>query len=235
MKRKFTFFAIIWAILFVVFNAITFIIPNKIFDVNRFELTTFWIGYALVVVGFAMQLLTAGIFCKGDSADKMFLHMPLLLNGYVALGVTFAVGTTFSVIAPLVPAWIAGIVSVLVTAYFLIAGICAKQVATHVTQVEEKIKVQTQTIRQCTVEAEIIAGSATNSEIKAEAKKVYEAIRYSDPMSTEALASIDQQIVDKLAELKAAVGENNLENTQATANALLLLVKERNLKCKMMK
>ena len=73
---------------------------------------------------------------------------------------------------------------------------------------------------------------ATTTEIKAETKKVYEALRYSDYVSTPELIKIEVHIEDHLAQLKIAVENEDLEMVQTETNELLLLIKERNSKCK---
>ena len=76
---------------------------------------------------------------------------------------------------------------------------------------------------------------AKDEEAKAQTKKVYEAIRYSDPMSNDALSGVEQQISAKFAELSAAVDEGNSQLIAECAEKLLQLVTERNNKCKVLK
>ena len=78
----------------------------------------------------------------------------------------------------------------------------ATTVADVVAQVEEKVKTKTAFMRLAVVDAESIMARATTAEIKAETKKVYEALRYSDPMSSDMLASIEQEIDINLKEWK---------------------------------
>ena len=86
-----------------------------------------------------------------------------------------------------------------------------------------------------TADAEVILASAKSAEIKAECKKVYEALRYSDPMSNEALSVTEGKITVKLGELKAAASADDAEKTKTAAEDLMLLIKERNTKCKALK
>ena len=77
--------------------------------------------------------------------------------------------------------------------------------------------------------------SAKSEAVKAECKKVYEAIRYSDPMSNDALASVEGQITVKFAELSEAVKADNTEKITELANEVIILVGDRNKKCKLLK
>ena len=59
MKNNFKYFAIIWVVLLVLFNVVTFIIPAEIAGINRFEQPTFWIAYAFICVALVGQLISA--------------------------------------------------------------------------------------------------------------------------------------------------------------------------------
>ncbi len=234
MKKKFKYFGITWTVGFVLFNAITFLIPNEVFGVTRFDKGVFWIAYALITLSFIAQLLTAYIFIKDDSKEKMFLNIPLLRTGYTAIIVSVIVGLIF-MIFPVLPAWIGAIVCLFVAGYFVIACVNASTASNVVAEIDEKIKTKTIFTRMAIVEAENIFARATTAEIKAETKKVYEALRYSDPMSNPVLDDIEQEIDKGLKELKQAViGGDNVQ-TANTVTELLLLIKERNSKCKLLK
>ena len=85
------------------------------------------------------------------------------------------------------------------------------------------------------MDAESLVVKAKSDEIKAELKKVYEAIRYSDPMSNDALTDIETQIKLKFNALSKAVISSNAEETETMAEDLLVLVNDRNKKCKLLK
>ena len=77
--------------------------------------------------------------------------------------------------------------------------------------------------------------SVKSDEIFAEAKKVYEAIRYSDPMSSDALASVEAQITIQFHALFEAVEGDDVDLVVAIAKNLTVLIEDRNKKCKLMK
>lgn len=77
--------------------------------------------------------------------------------------------------------------------------------------------------------------SAKSEAVKAECRKVYEAIRYSDPMSNDALAFVEAQITAKFAEFTDAVNSDDAEKATIIANEVAILVGDRNKKCKPLK
>lgn len=234
MKKNFKYFGITWIVGFALFNAITFLIPNEVFDVTRFDKGIFWIAYALTTLSFIVQLITAYKFIKDDSNEKTFLKIPLLRTGYMAIIVSILVGLIF-MIFPILPAWIGAIVCLLIAGYSVIACVNASTVANMVAEIDEKIKTKTVFMRMAIVEAENILARATTNEIKSETKKVYAALKYSDPMSNSALEDIEQEIDSGLKELKKAVSCNDNVKVVEIATELLLNIKERNSKCKALK
>lgn len=234
MKKNFKFFGIIWLVGFVLFNAITFLIPNEILGVTRFDKPVFWIAYALIVLSFIIEGITAYKFVNEDSKEKTFLNLPLISTGYAAIIVSFIVGIIFMVF-PVLPTWVGAIVCLLIAGYFVIACVKASTVAELVSEIDVKIKTQTSFIRLAIVESQTIMERAQTVEIKAETKKVYEALRYSDPMSNPNLSSVEQDIDKNLRELKKAVDSNDIAKVQEIARELDLLIKERNSKCKLLK
>lgn len=79
MKKNFKYFGIVWLVTFILFNAVTFIVPAEIAGINRFEKPVFWISYALICVAFLSQLVSAYVVCNKNRAEKVFLHIPLYL------------------------------------------------------------------------------------------------------------------------------------------------------------
>ena len=137
-------------------------------------------------------------------------------------------------ISPL-PYWVGVIVCAIVLAVVAIAVAKASIAVDAVADVDNKIKMQTFFIKSLTVDAESLLARAQSNDIKIECKKVYEAIRYSDPMSNDALAGCESQITLKFAELVSAVSENDAENVKKMAREVITLVDERNKKCRLLK
>lgn len=107
--------------------------------------------------------------------------------------------------------------------------------AQTVAEKDRTVKAQAFFIRSLTADAESLLVKAQTDEIRAECKKVYQAIRYSDPMSDRMLSDIESQITLKFAELSTATEQNDGQAVQKAANEVLILVDNRNKKCKLLK
>ncbi len=232
MKKGIKFYAPCWAIELAVFNVITFAVPITV-NVNKFT-PSFWIGYAFITIMFIAQLACSILFFKQDTKEKRFLNIPVINLSYTALLVSIIVGAV-AMAVPFVPYWVGIILDILIVAFYAIAIISSKAAADTIENIDKKVKTQTFFIKSLTVDAETLLSRAKSDETKAIAKKVYEAIRYSDPMSNETLSSVESQITVKFNEFSNAVMEDNNPLAKTLGNELIILVNDRNKKCKLSK
>ena len=232
MKKGIKFYLPCWAIALAAFNVITFAVPITV-NVNKFT-PSFWIGYTFITLMFIVQLVCSIVFFKQDNNDKRFLNIPIISLSYTALIVSIIVGAV-AMAVPFIPYWVGVILDVLVVAFYAIAIISSKAAADTIENIDKKVKTQTFFIKSLTVDAESLLPRANSDETKAIAQKVYEAIRYSDPMSNEALSSVESQITIKFNEFSNAVIEDNKPLAESLGNELIILVNDRNKKCKILK
>ena len=233
MKKSFKIYSLIWAICLAVFNVITFVTPNEIGGVSKFS-GSFWVGYIFITIAFIGQLACAFAAFKAENLKKFFYNLPLLSISYGGLVAMLIVGSVFMAI-PVLPEWIGIIVCVIILAFNAIAIIKATAAADIVSGIDEKIKTQTFFIKSLSVDAQSLMTSAKSDELRAEAKKVYEAIRYSDPMANAALSDLDTQIERQFNSFSDAIKAEDSELAKETADALVEMVERRNQKCKLLK
>ena len=225
MKKALKFYIAVWAVLLVLFNVIAFVSVG--WEGQEKYTPSFWIGYVFITVMFVGQLLCSLKAFNTDDSQKLFYNIPLIKVSYTGLIVSFVVGGLCMLISPL-PYWIGVIVCAVMLVLNVLSVVKATVAVEEVTRVDQKIKVQTFFIKSLTVDADTLMASAKSEAVKAECRKVYEAVRYSDPMSNEALSEIEESIQLRFAEFSASP-------TAEMAEELLVLVAERNKKCKLLK
>ena len=214
-----------WVILFLVFQAIAFIAPGWS-NIEKYT-SSFWIGYAFITISFVGQLICTLNALKEDNLTKLFYKIPLIRISYIGLIVSFVFGGACMLISPL-PYWVGAVVAVIVLAVTALAVVKASAAADIVAEIDEKVRKQTFFIRNLTIEAETLMAKAKEPESKVLCKKIYEALRYSDPMSNEELSTIEGKI-----EAQFAVFSDTFSSD--VAEEILLLIGERNRKCKLLK
>lgn len=233
MNKNFKFYLCVWAILFAIFNIAVFVSPSEVSSLSKFG-GAFWVGYIFIFLAFIGQLVASFIAFKAENLQKLFYKIPLVRISYTGLILTVIFGT-FCMAVPNLPNWIGVIICFAVLGFNAISVIKANFVADTVSEIDGKIKVQTAFIKNLTVDAEILMNKAPTDEIKAECKKVYDAVRYSDSMTNAELTAIENDIKQKFTEFENAVKNNEFVNANQTVNEFVALVDERNKKCRLLK
>ncbi len=233
ISKNFKSYALVWAILVAVFNVLVFATPSEYNGESKFT-STFWMGYALIMITFAGQLICAYVGLGNANLKKVFYNIPLMRVSSVGLVVSAVVGSIFMAI-PTAQPWLAGVICVIVLAIIAIATIKAKSAGDIVSDIDNKIKTQTFFIKNLTVDAEGLMARATIPETKEASKKVYEALRYSDPMSNDALDDIEGRISYEFKAFEMAVKSGDSQVAESQAEELLILINNRNNKCKALK
>lgn len=232
MKKNFKFYALTWAIFLAAINVIVFLVRPIIPGYEVHYDARFWVAWLLVVAAFVSNLCCARLAFQAENLEKLFYKLPLITVSRTGLVVMLVLGAVLMLI-PNCPAWIVAVVCVAVAAITAAAVVKAHWAGETVNDIQEKVKTQTQFIKLLTVDAETLLRKAKTPEAKVAAKKVYEALRYSDPMSSDALARVEAELAEKFQTLEAAV----LSGAGATeaADSLLETLAERNGKCKALK
>lgn len=209
-------------IVFALFNVIAFVVPTD-------KTATFWVAYAFSVIAFAVQIpLWKIAFGKKDTLKSKFLGIPVIHVGITYLIIQLIAFAVF-MIFPTLPVWLAVIVCAIILATSALCIIAGQAGANEINRVEEKIKIKRAFIQFLQTDIEMLAESETDTETKAELKKLAEKVRFSDPMSHEMLGELESRISAKVEEMKTATDKKGLI---AEINILLT---ERNKKCKILK
>ena len=230
MNRNFKYYIAAWAVLAAIFNVIAFATP-AVAGASKFD-GAFWSGYVLIMLALIGQLVCAYFAFKAKNKEQIFLRLSLVTVSYSALILSFVVGAACMLI-PNLPNWVGIILCALILGFTAVSVIKANAAVELVRETDTRVKEKTAFIRMMTVDADNLMARAQTDEAKAMCKKVYEALRYSDPMSSEALSGTEAEISKEFTAFAAAV--KNGENASELADELLALIGDRNRMCKVMK
>lgn len=234
MNKNFTYYSIAWAICLVVFNILTFVVPHAVGNFDWYTHASFWIGYVFVMLSFIAQLLIGVKMFASNKKDKIFLRLSLQTISYSAMVMSLAVGAVFMCV-PVLPEWIAAIICVLVTAYYALAYLKGIAAVDYVEKVGEKVNKKTAMMKELISESESLMSYAKTDAAKDATKKVYETLRYSDPMSNDKLYYIEKEISEAYIIFADKVKNNVDEGLAEQADKLCVLINDRNKKCKLLK
>lgn len=216
----------------------TLVIPKSVTSIkgelhsNRYDLT-FLIGMLIAFVGTAIAVAFV-LTLKVETKEKMFLTVSQFRTAYIVTILSLILSGIYLFVA-MVPDWMVYIGVVLVYGLAVISVLKAKVAVSVVAGIDEKIKVQTFFIKSLTVDAEHLMNTSKTTELKVLAKKVYEAVRYSDPMSNAVLVEVEEKIQNGFSDFENAVNGEDFELASSTADELLSLIDIRNKKCKLLK
>lgn len=233
MKKTFGYYSIIWALFLAIFNVIVFVTPNEAGEISKFG-GAFWVGYIFITFAFIGQLAVSYLVFKAENLQKLFYKIPLFRISWTGLVLTLIFGALCMAI-PNLPNWIGIIACFIVLGFNAISLIKANTAADIVDEIDSKVKAKSAFIKTITADAEILLNNTQNANLKAEAKKVYEALRYSDPMSKAELVETEEKIEKAFADFKNTVDNEDCALASATADELLSLIDIRNKKCRLLK
>ena len=90
MKKVFKSYAIIWAVLFVLFQVISFV-PVRMGGGEKYTLS-FWIGYVFITLSFLGQIICTYLALKDNDIKKTFYNISLISASYTGVIFSFVFG-----------------------------------------------------------------------------------------------------------------------------------------------
>ena len=222
MKKNSTKGYVILGILFALVSIIAFAVPTA-------KTATFWIAYVFTAAAFAAQIgIWKTAFGKEETLKNKFLGFPVVHIGIV-YAVIQVIALAVFMFVPTLPAWSAIVVCSVIAGISAVCMISADAGRNEIERVEEKVQKKAFYIRELQADIELLADNESDAAVKAALTQLAEKIRFSDPMSNEQLADLEDKISTKLAELK------NTSSKLEIMTELNSLLDERNKKCRILK
>ena len=222
MKKNSTKGYVILGILFVLISIIAFAVPTV-------KTATFWIAYVFTAAAFAAQIgIWKTALGKEGTLKSKFLGFPVVHIGIV-YAIIQTVAFAVSLFVPTLPVWSAIVVCSVIAGISAVCMICVDAGRNEIERVEAKVQNKVFYIRELQADIELLADNETNADVKTALTQLAEKIRFSDPMSNEQLADLEDKISTKIEELKTTSSQLEI------ITELNSLLDERNKKCKILK
>ena len=213
---------IILGILFALVSIIAFAVPTV-------KTATFWVAYVFICAAFAAQIgIWKTALGKEDALKSKFLGFPVVHIGIVYAVIQVIAFAVFMFV-PTLPAWSAIVVCSVIAGISALCMISADAGRNEIEQVEAKVQKKVFYIRELQADVELLVDKESDATVKTELLQLAEKIRFSDPMSNEQLADLENKISTKAAELKTASSKLEI------ITELNSLLDERNKKAKFLK
>ena len=222
---------IIFAVIIALINLIVFSVFSPLSLETANLKLVFWFSYAFMMIAFGMQVLALLMGRFRDGIEAAFFGFPLISVSIFYFAITtvlslmFMILVSFSVEVPLI---LVIVLEVILLGVFIIAFVVSLAHRDAVSEIDQNIKKNVRTIRNLTGDVESLAEAIEDREMKKALSALAEDFRYSDPMTTDAVADLDLQMKDAVAELELLVSEGDLTALAAKVRETKLLIAKRN-------
>ena len=225
MKKNNLRFLIIMSIVFVVYSVVVFALPLTMNAV-------FWMSYVFSVVAIAVQwVVFKKAFDDGEGIKSKFYGFPIANVGFIYFAIQLIASVIFMATAAIVPVWLPLIVYVVALGAAAVGFIAVDAVREEVEK--QDIVLQKNVSRMRGLQGKINAIAAMTEEPAV--KHLAEAIRYSDPVSSEELDNIETVLEGCIAELQGAVKAKDVAAIAQLCEKAENVLAERNQLCKVYK
>lgn len=212
-------------VILVIYHLIVFVVPFA-------KTAAFWISYGFSLVAFVVVALSIYMaFIKNPDAKSRFYGFPIAKIGVIYGSIQLVVSLLVIVLAQ----WILWWIPVLVYAIFL--GVATIGLVSAETVIEEiqiqDVKLKKDVTLMHTLQSKM-SQMASQSE-DACLKALAEEFRYSDPVSNDAIADVEADLVAAIDSLQAAFVDGDNESMAQLCRETSALLAERNRLCKLNK
>lgn len=219
---------------------LSFLVVVGIYNVCVFMLVNeytnlFWISYIFTWIAFLSCIVV--LFLSGWNLDTKrdgFLGLPMSIccGSYVLLQLIAGSICMFLEVSFKG----AFLIQIILFAFFLLVSFGTAAGQERILETEMSVQENTDFIRNLTMNAENLYYAEMDMGKKNELKKLYEAIRYSDPVSsTSEICLMDEQINEVYCLVHENVEKESTEALQKNVKKILDLLKKRNTLCKLSK
>lgn len=222
--------AILFAVLVGVFNIIAFVIP--------FEHTgLFWLAYCF---GMGSLIVCAAIFFLSFGIDppakSWFYGMAIARIGYLYAIIQVILSfITMAIAFTDAPVWPFAILFILLLAAVILATVINDTAREKILRQDDRLKQNSAKINELRNLGATLASQCTEPAAKAELTKLAEALRFADPISSEATAGNEAQIDNILSVIRGSIASGDAASIVPLCRQATTLLEERNRLCKLNK
>lgn len=220
---------IILLIVLAVFSVITFAVP--------FEHTpVFWLSYcmgtfALLVLGGVLLFM----FGKETTVRSKFYGFPVARIAWCYSITQLVLSLIFMIFAGRIPVWIPLIVYLVLFAIAAIGLIGVDAMREEIIRQDAKLKTDISCMTTLRSIVYPLANQCPDPNAKQALEQLADEFRYSDPVSSEALKPVENELQVLVSELQNAVSSGNAEQITALCGKISVVLTERNRLCKLNK
>lgn len=212
-----------------VYNLVVFVVP---FAKNP----VFWISWVTTLLAFCVT--GASLYFSMDraaSTRSRFYGFPIARIGVIYGIAQLIAGFVCMIIGPWIPWWPVVLVFAAGFGAAVLGLIATETVVDQIQQQDFLLKKDTALMRNLQSKTQELAGLCDDSNAAAAMKAFAEELRFSDPVSAEALAESEANLANLVALLQDAVADGDAAAVQQLCRRATAVLAERNRLCKLHK
>lgn len=229
MKKNTVRWWIVLAVVLVVYNVIVFAVPFERLEI--FFLS--WIFTLIAIVAQVYVIRTA--FYRGGGAKSKFYGFPIARIGATYLITQITLGLLFMGLGNKVKLWIPLVLYVVLLGISVVGFIASDAMRDEAERQDIKLKEDVACMRTLQSKAASIVQSTQDARVHKVLEKFSDDIRFSDPVSSEGLRDIEDDLTACIDELQQAVIDGDNEAVVLLVKKAEAVLVERNRLCKLEK
>ncbi|MDE7360525.1 MAG: hypothetical protein K2N38_01175 [Oscillospiraceae bacterium] len=229
MNKKMTSLVAVYAIVLVTFCILYLVIPFP-------KTGVYWIEFIFSIIAVFAGCGIGWYSLKNDGLKSKVYGFPILNIGiaYMAVQLIFAVVIAIVGFFAAVPLWVSIVFSVLILALSAIGFIGADNARDIIEEQESRDEIATKAMKTFRLDTQYIVDLCDDTELKKSLEKLAEQFKYSDPVSSDELADIEENLQSEVKNLAALVNSDR-ELAAKKISEITVLLADRNRRCKELK
>ena len=226
MRKNNIKFGIVTAIFLAIYHLMVFFIPFLKNDV-------FWLSYGFTIGSFAVAVIACIIaFRSSSDIDSKLFGFPIAKVGVYYLVTQIVMSLVFMTFSRFISVRFGAVVYTVMLLVALLGLIAKDTVRDYIRNQDVHIRAEASTLRSIQEKVNLAAAQCNDHNVTLAVKKLAEEFRFSDPLSSPALASIESELMALVDELQKAITDEDSAAALSLCNRVQLILTERNRLCK---
>ena len=220
---------VVLGVVLVVYNVLAFALPFP-------KTAVFAVSYLFTMIAILAQIyVIRTAFYRGEGVKSKFYGFPIAKLGVIYLAVQLIAGLVFMALGLIVPVWLPLALYVVLLGIAAAGFVAADAARDEVVRQEVKLEKDVSRMREFQAKGRALVTLNKVPEAARPLEKLAENLRFSDPVSSEALTEIEDRLAECLAQLQEAVSAQKTEQILSVCQEAEQILAERNQLCKLSK
>ena len=229
MKKNTIRWWVLLGVVLVVYNVLAFALPFP-------KTAVFAVSYLFSMIAILAQIyVIRTAFYRGEGVKSKFYGFPIAKVGVIYLAIQLIGGLVFMALGLAVPVWLPLVLYVVLLGIAVAGFVAVDAARDEVVRQEVKLEKNVSRMREFQAKGQALVTLNKVPEAARPLEKLAENLRFSDPVSNEALAEIEDRLAECLAQLQSEVAAQKKEQILSLCQQAEQVLAERNQLCKLSK